>query len=82
MVDESGCCPTAIEESYDGVNDGANAGRLCWAVAGTDSGSICCGFAAKLANCKACSFYQLVKEQQGPLFVRSHVAPRCKSKPS
>ena len=33
-----GVCPATLEASFDGINVGKNAGRICWAVAGT-----CCG---------------------------------------
>ena len=35
---EKGTCIAAMDSSYDGINSGENAGRICWAVAGT-----CCG---------------------------------------
>ena len=61
-----GVCPAAVEESYDGINLGKNAGRICWAVAGT-----CCGgevqgtFAEKRTSCVTCDFYNNVQEQEG-----------------
>jgi CRP-like cAMP-binding protein len=65
-VAESGVCPAAIDESYDGIHDGKNAGRICWAVAGT-----CCGnnvqgtYAQKRKSCISCPFYKKVQEQEG-----------------
>ena len=64
-VAESGECPAAIDDSFDGINYGKNAGRICWAVAGT-----CCGgevqgtFAEKRSSCTECAFYRLVQEQE------------------
>ncbi len=34
-ADELGICPAAADSSFDGLNRGKNAGRICWAVAGT-----------------------------------------------
>jgi predicted Ser/Thr protein kinase len=65
-AEELGVCPAAVESSYDGINFGENAGRICWAVAGT-----CCGgkvqgtFAEKRKTCVTCDFYQKVQEQEG-----------------
>jgi CRP-like cAMP-binding protein len=63
---ELGVCPAAVEASFDGINFGKNAGRICWAVAGT-----CCGgkvqgtFAEKRKSCTTCDFYQTVQQQEG-----------------
>lgn len=35
MAHELGVCPASVEESFHGLNQGLNAGRICWAVAGT-----------------------------------------------
>ena len=64
-VAEKGVCVAAMDSSYEGINDGKNAGRICWAVAGT-----CCGgeiqgtFAEKRDSCTNCSFYRLVQEEE------------------
>jgi len=58
-------CPAAVDTSFDGINRGKNAGRICWAVAGT-----CCGgkvqgtFAEKRRSCTTCDFYIQVQEQE------------------
>jgi CRP-like cAMP-binding protein len=63
---EKGTCIAATDLSYDGINSGENAGRICWAVAGT-----CCGgeiqgtFAEKRDSCTSCPFYRLVQEEEG-----------------
>lgn len=68
MVAEKGVCPAAVEDSFDGINAGTNAGRVCWAVAGT-----CCGgkiqgtFAEKRGSCTSCKFYQTVQQEEGNL---------------
>jgi hypothetical protein len=63
---KNGTCIAAMDSSYDGINSGENAGRVCWAVAGT-----CCGgeiqgtFAEKRDSCTSCPFYKLVQEEEG-----------------
>ena len=37
-VDELGMCIAATDASTDGINNGQNSGRICWAVAGTFCG--------------------------------------------
>jgi hypothetical protein len=71
-ISELGVCPAATEARVEGVNHGKNAGRCCWAVAGT----LCKGekqgiFAQKLANCMNCDFYQLVGKEEGSGAVKS-----------
>lgn len=64
-TDELGVCPAAADTSYDGINSGKNAGRVCWAVAGTFCGGCVQGaYADKRASCRNCSFYQMVQDQE------------------
>jgi CRP-like cAMP-binding protein len=64
-VADLGVCPAAVDASFNGINNGQNAGRICWAVAGT-----CCGgkvqgtFAEKRRSCVSCDFYKHVQEQE------------------
>ena len=59
----------AIADAFDGVNSGQNAGRYCWAVAGTlCKGEIQGTFARKFRNCLACSFYLSVERDEGSAF--------------
>ena len=65
-VIELGECPASSETMTDGVNSGDNAGRTCWAVAGTLCGGKVQGsFAHKMYNCKACEFYKIVTKEEG-----------------
>ncbi len=62
-----GICPAAIANEHDGINDGKNAGRFCWTVAGT----LCSGkpsgrFISKLSVCMNCEFYRAVVKEEGP----------------
>lgn len=66
----SGVCPAAIERRADGVNGGRNAGRACWAIAGTlCGGRVQGGFRDKVRECLRCDFYRLVGVQEGSTYM-------------
>ena len=64
---EFGVCPASLEVRVDGTHGGKNAGRCCWAVAGTFcEGQIQGGFGNKVTMCLNCDFYKKTwKEEQG-----------------
>ncbi len=65
-VDEMGVCPAATDTGCDGLNDGKNGGRICWAVAGTFcDGEVQGSFADKQLSCMTCDFFRAVEEEQG-----------------
>ena len=65
-VPELGICPAAEDSSSDGINSGKNAGRICWAVAGTFCGEKVQGdFAQKQVSCMACEVFKAVKSEEG-----------------
>ncbi len=65
-VQELGVCPAPQDTSSDGLNGGKNAGRICWAVAGTFCGNKKQGtFAKKQSTCMLCDFFKLVKKENG-----------------
>jgi hypothetical protein len=69
---ETGICPAAMQNKLNGVNEGANGGRVCWAITGT----LCKGqtqgtYAQKLGDCLRCEFYASVRQEQGEGFVTS-----------
>jgi len=65
---ELGVCAAASAVAVDGLNSGANGGRVCWAVAGTLCGGKVQGsFATKLAACTACEFYRQVQREEGDM---------------
>ncbi len=65
-VAEFGVCPAATDTACDGLNDGNNAGRICWAVSGTFCGGAVQGnFAQKELSCMNCDFYKRVQAEQG-----------------
>lgn len=71
-VKNKGCgtCPAAHESRTDGVNNGINGGRVCWAINGTlSSGKAQGAFASKLENCLSCGFYALVQMEEGRAFM-------------
>lgn len=62
---ELGICQAAREIKVNGVNEGKNGGRCCWAVAGTLCGGQVQGTAAlKLTNCMNCDFYKTVWKEE------------------
>lgn len=67
---ELGVCPAAMSNpKADGVNDGKNGGRICWALVGTFCGDKIQGeFAEKQVTCLNCDFFQKVKEEEGAKF--------------
>ncbi len=67
---EQGVCPAAIDDEYDGTNQGEKAGRACWAIAGTLCGGKAQGtFAAKIETCLNCDFYKKVKDEEEKGFI-------------
>lgn len=65
-VEELGICIATTELRANGINEGKNAGRACWAVAGTLCEGIIQGtFAMKLGNCMKCDFYKLIVKEEG-----------------
>ncbi|OFX27728.1 MAG: hypothetical protein A2033_03015 [Bacteroidetes bacterium GWA2_31_9] len=64
-VAELGVCPASTETKANGINNGINAGRACWAVAGTLCGGTVQGeYASKMQNCLACDFYTVVQDEE------------------
>ncbi len=71
-VSELGVCPAAVETRTNGINNGINAGRACWAIAGTLCGGQLQGtFAMKLKNCLVCDFYKFVQAEEAPHFINA-----------
>lgn len=68
---EFGVCPAAVDAAAHGLNNGVNAGRICWAVAGTYcDGDVQGTFAEKHRVCSNCEFYRKVKAEEGFLEYR------------
>jgi len=65
-VNLDGPCPAAMDEEANGVNNGANGGRVCWAISGTFCGMEVDGSeATKLLSCFTCEFFSLVLQEEG-----------------
>lgn len=68
-ANEFGVCPATTDSSAHKLNGGVNAGRLCWATAGTFCGGQVQGtFAAKELTCMTCDFFRLVSQEEGSFF--------------
>ncbi len=66
-VADLGVCPAAVDSSLHHAHGGKNAGRACWAVAGSLCGGKIQGtYARKLLNCWRCEFMNLVKQEEEP----------------
>lgn len=62
---ELGVCPAALDDSFHNVNHGKNAGRICWAVAGTFCGDkVLRSCAEKEKACDECDFFKCVKQEE------------------
>lgn len=62
---EKGVCPAATDTSCDGLNNGKNAGRICWAVASAFCGDMIKDkFAQDPVSCMSCNFFKLVKQEE------------------
>ncbi len=78
--EEFGVCPAASDTSSDSINSGRNAGRLCWAVAGTFCGGKVQGvFAQKQVSCMACEVFKEVKSEEGNNFTLLKSVNTCLS---
>jgi hypothetical protein len=65
-VADRGICHASTEEKLDGIHGGKNAGRTCWAVAGTMCDGVPQGtFAKKIGICNNCDFYRKVRTEEG-----------------
>lgn len=63
---ELGICPAAKDASCTGINSGKNAGRICWAIAGTFCGGKVQGdFAQKSVSCMSCEVFKQIKAEEG-----------------
>ncbi|MFC1745835.1 two-CW domain-containing protein [Candidatus Riflebacteria bacterium] len=68
-VSELGVCPVFVESEHCGKNEGENAGRCCWRVAGTFcSGKVQGSFSTKMLNCASCEVFIRVKQEEGDKF--------------
>jgi len=59
-------CVVARERRADGINNGSNGGRYCWAIRDANAET---PFKNKLCFCLQCDFLAAVQEQEGVDFV-------------
>ena len=65
---EMGVC-AGTNDKMSGVNQGTNAGRICWLIAATLCNKEVQGeFNNKLGNCTKCDFFKKVFEEEGSEF--------------
>ena len=63
---EQALCPAITTVSLDGVHQGFNAGRTCWAVPDTFcNGHVQGAVEEKLEYCEQCRFFKIVKNEEG-----------------
>ncbi len=68
-MDELGVCPAAVNNPFNGENEGRFAGRCCWLIAGTLCEGVVQGsFAHKIKDCTRCAFYFLVRQEESEKF--------------
>lgn len=68
-VEISGVCSAAMSKSYDGSNLGMAAGRCCWQVAGSLSGSGGdCNMIPDPGDCFDCAFFKRVRYEEAGRF--------------
>lgn len=71
-VSELCACPVSVFTSLPDAqyNNGERLGRRCWRLSGTLCDDAVQGpFKEKIEACRKCSFYQLVKKEEGDDFV-------------
>jgi len=68
-ADNLGVCPASTAESQNNINNGVNAGRFCWKVAGTLCFDTITGtYASSIVSCLQCPFFKKVKAEEGKYF--------------
>ena len=78
-VAEFGLCPASVDRSGDGINEGQNGGRICWAITGTFCGGKVQGtFAQKKMSCITCDFFKEVTLQEKAVGKFTMVKPQSK----
>ncbi|MBA7513093.1 hypothetical protein ES705_05103 [subsurface metagenome] len=69
-IEKFGICPAYVDDFHNGLNRGANAGRICWAISGTLCRERISGtFAKALKSCMTCEFLKMVREEEGEEFI-------------
>ena len=61
---DAGVCPVSVHEELNGVHDGENAGRACWAIDDSLCPELLRGAEKKFSGCWKCDFYHSVKSEE------------------
>ncbi len=65
-AEKLGVCPAAADTTYNGLNNGQNAGRICWATAGTMcDGAVNGIFAKNILSCMGCNVFKKIRQEEG-----------------
>jgi hypothetical protein len=65
-IDDLGICPASEETAVNGMNNGINGGRVCWALTGTLCGGKVQYFETqKWSDCRRCTFFWKVHWEEG-----------------
>jgi hypothetical protein len=65
-TEELGVCPATHDKSYDGLNSGDYAGRICWSLVGTlCEGKVRGHFAKSVISCLGCEVFKQVRNEEG-----------------
>lgn len=77
-VAELGICPASVAAGANGIHDGHNGGRACWAIVGTlCAGKVQDSLVAKLHHCVGCDFRRSVEaEERHALLTPQQIAER------
>lgn len=82
-VKDLGVCRAATQETtlmglpLNGINDGINGGRICWAIAGTLCGGKVQGtYAEKKTTCLSCEVFTQVQAEQKKHGLRFQIEPK------
>jgi len=69
-IEQKGVCPAATNSTFNGYNNGVNAGRACWMITQTSChGKLQGSFVDKTASCKNCDFYKRVEKEENSVFL-------------
>jgi len=68
-VSELGLCQSALSGKYDGINNGLNRGRFCWAVTGNACQAEVADSFTKHLKCLGCGFFIQVSIEESDDFI-------------
>jgi len=71
QAEASGVCRTTTAKGLNGIHDGQNAGRCCWALAikGFCAANCEAPLGERLKICVACPFHKRVRREEGKNFL-------------